>query len=92
MQVMVLFGATGSNIPFPHRAIYRYMMPKPLWNNSRIMTTVATRQFTQPDFDILAQHDIYLLLARIFAAHGISSPAQLENEFNFGVLQSITNI
>ncbi|OFZ99087.1 MAG: single-stranded-DNA-specific exonuclease RecJ [Betaproteobacteria bacterium RBG_19FT_COMBO_58_11] len=56
------------------------------------MTTITIRPVPQPDFERLTQHGLTPLLARIYAARGITDPQQLEAELaGLLPLTSLTN-
>ena len=44
------------------------------------MTTIITRPYPQPNFERLTQHGLSPLLARIYAARGVTDPQQIEAE------------
>lgn len=45
------------------------------------MISVTTRPYSQPDYERLTQHGLSPLLARIYAARGVTDPKQLDAEF-----------
>ncbi|MDP1682457.1 MAG: single-stranded-DNA-specific exonuclease RecJ [Burkholderiales bacterium] len=56
------------------------------------MTSITIRPVPQPDFERLTQHGLSPLLARIYAARGITDPQQLEAELaGLLPLASLTN-
>ena len=56
------------------------------------MTSVTIRPVSQPDFERLTQHGLSPLLARIYAARGITDPLQIEAELAALLpLSSLTN-